>query len=71
MKVCFILLPPARPENVPLGAAPFPPALIFHAAPKSTLGTALGGSQPHTPLLRWDTGALGAPSGVGVLGAPT
>ncbi|NXQ90491.1 SYT7 protein, partial [Nyctibius grandis] len=31
----------ARPEDVPLGMAPFPPALIFCASPKSTLGTAL------------------------------
>ncbi|NXH71640.1 SYT7 protein, partial [Hydrobates tethys] len=51
----------ARPENVPLGMAPFPPALIFCAAPKSTPGTALGGSQPSTPLPQQDTGALGPP----------
>ncbi|NXH61039.1 SYT7 protein, partial [Rhabdornis inornatus] len=38
MKGFFLLLPPARPENVPLGAAPFPPALIFCAFPNPTLG---------------------------------
>ncbi|NWH53900.1 SYT7 protein, partial [Fregata magnificens] len=40
----------ARAENAPLGMAPFPPALIFHAAPKSTLGTARGGLSraPHS-----------------------
>ncbi|NXR70033.1 SYT7 protein, partial [Rhadina sibilatrix] len=38
MKVFFLLLPPARPENVPPGAAPIPPALIFCAFPNPTLG---------------------------------
>ncbi|NXP14919.1 SYT7 protein, partial [Thinocorus orbignyianus] len=40
------------PENVPLGMVPFPPALIFHLAPKSPpLGQLRAGPSPEGPCM--------------------
>ncbi|NXT17327.1 SYT7 protein, partial [Syrrhaptes paradoxus] len=51
-----------EPENVPLATSPFPPALIFCPAPKSTLGTARG---CPSPVVGHEGGALGARLGLG------
>lgn len=58
MKSFLFLLPPARPENVPLGMAPCPPALIFCTSPKSLLGTAREGLSP-APYSCGGTSGLG------------
>ncbi|NWT54598.1 SYT7 protein, partial [Erythrocercus mccallii] len=49
----------ARPENVPLGAAPFPPALIFCVFLSPTLGLFWWGSHDSTPLPQRSSGGRG------------